>query len=82
MNKTEIELVSRLVNRFDKGSLKQGWLLEGETLQLQKLNEGQQAHNLAEKYPSIFESDQLMYRLVKLKLLDNLAARKLIEGKG
>lgn len=65
MNKTQKILIDRLINRVSTGNLKQGWTLtiglpkmphEKDTifLSLQKLNEGNQAHKLAEKYPDIF----------------------------
>ncbi len=81
MNKTQVELVSRLVNRFSTGSVKQGWSLTNSDkifLSLQKLNEGNQAHYLAEKYPEIFTVDQKAWRLVTLTLLDDLKARALL----
>lgn len=84
MNKTQYNLISRLVNRFDKGSLKQGWTLTDPKtgnpfLSLQKLNEGNQAHHLKDKYPEIFETKQISFRLVILELKDDLKAREILK---
>lgn len=84
MNKTQKELISRLINRGHfLGSIKQGWTITQPInntnifMSLQKLNEGQQAHNLAEKYPDIFKAEQRAWRLVILFLLDETKARNL-----
>jgi hypothetical protein len=81
MNKTQVELISRLVNRYNTGSLKQGWTLTNANsifLSLQNLSEGNQAHKLAEKYPEVFASCQKAFRLVNLTLIDDLKARELL----
>ena len=82
MHKTQVELTSRLVNRYCTGSHKAGWTLTVSKdlimLSLQKLNEGEQAHRLAEKYPDIFQASQVNFRLVNLKLMDDLKARELL----
>lgn len=85
MNKTQLELVSRLINRASNGSLKAGWTLTNSKdcifLSLQKLNEGNQAHALAEKYPHLFSASQVSFRLVNLKLLDDSKAREKFKGR-
>lgn len=91
MNKTQIELISRLINRHSTGSYKLGWTLtvslpkmphDKDTvfLSLQKLNEGNQAHKLAEKYPNLFRSEQVNFRLVNLFLLDDSRVREQFKG--
>ena len=87
MNKTSISLISRLVNRYDTGGAKHGWTLtvpnkDTPFLSLQKLNEGNAAHKLADAFPDIFSADQKQWRLVVLRLLDETKARALIQGKG
>jgi hypothetical protein len=80
MNKTQVELISRIVNLKDS-NIKKGWSRTGRTLRLQKLNEGDQAHKLAEKYPSLFKSAQLAWKLVTLELIgDENKAMELIKG--
>ena len=84
MKKTQVELASRLVNRFNRGSYKEGWSLTEPVkgnpfLTLQKLNEIEQAHKLAEKYPLIFKSESRAWRLTHLTLLDDLKARELLK---
>lgn len=80
MNKTQLELINRLVNRYSTGSYKLGWTLTNNKdavfLSLQKLNEGNQAHKLAEKYPSLFRAEQVNFRLVNLTMLDDLKVRE------
>lgn len=80
MTKTQVELISRIVNMRDS-NLKKGWTRTGRTLKLQKLNEGDQAHKLAEKYPQLFKSSQLAWKLVTLELIgDENKAMELIKG--
>jgi hypothetical protein len=87
MNTTQLILVSRLINRYDRGSIKRGWTLTLPSdkappfLSLQKLNEGEQAHKLAQKFPEIFRAEQKQWRLVNLTLLDDEKARKIALGK-
>ena len=68
LNKTQEKLVSRL-DGISSGNLKNGWTKTNNTLSLQKLNEGEQAHKLAEKYPEKYKSEQLSWRLVRLTKL-------------
>lgn len=82
MNKTQKELTSRLINRASTGSYKQGWTLTQPFkgmpfLSLQKLNEIEQAHKLAEKYPLVFKTESRAWRLVHLTLLDEVLGRDL-----
>lgn len=80
INKTQVELISRIVN-LKTSSLKNGWTRTDRTLKLQKLNEGNQAHKLAEKYPQLFKSSQLAWKLVSLELVgDENKAMELIKG--
>jgi hypothetical protein len=84
MNKTQCELVTRLVNRYLQGSAKEGWTLTVSKdlifLTLQKLNEINQAYNLADKYPDIFRIDSKSWRNVNLFLLDDQKARNLLSS--
>lgn len=84
MNKTQVELFNRLVNRASIGSIKNGWTLTmpkggNPFLRLQKANEGQQAHMLAQKYPDVFAAKQISFKLVDLELLDETKARSLVK---
>ena len=85
MVKTQIKIISRLVNRYNKGSAKEGWTLRENNgkpfLALQKLNEINQAYKLEEKYPDMFKTESKLFSLVYLFLLDDLKARALIVNK-
>lgn len=83
LKKTQLELVSRLVNRYNTGNIKQGWSLTTPShgapfLSLQKLNEGNSAHKLAELFPNVFSAEQKAWRLVILRLENDSEARKLL----
>lgn len=69
LNKTQTILVERLNDLHGSGSYKAGWTKTNNVLSLQKLNEGEQAHRLAEKYPDLYKTEQVSFRLVKLTKL-------------
>ena len=81
MNKTQKELISRIVNRSVNSSGR-GWAFTNAIqpfLHLFTLNEGNQALKLAEAYPKVFSANYCGWRLVSLKLLDETKARELIK---
>jgi hypothetical protein len=70
MNKTQTLLIERLEGKHGQGSLKNGWIRYNDgSISLQKLNEGDQALKLAEKYPDKFQATYKAWRLVSLKKL-------------
>jgi hypothetical protein len=70
INKTQQLLIERLDGKFGTGNLKQGWTLTNSKdcrfISLQKLNEGEQAHCLAENFPDKYKTKQIAFRLVHL----------------
>lgn len=85
MNKTQKSLLNRVLNYEGLGSSKVGWTLTAlhewkSFLCLQKLNDGQQAHKLAEKYPDIFRAEQKSFRLVILYVMNESKAHLLREN--
>ena len=84
LQKTQHELVSRLVNRFNTGGAKYGWTLTqpkncAPFLTLQKLNEGNAAGKLAAKYPDVFQHKCSAWRLEYLFLINDEKARELLK---
>lgn len=80
MNKTQLQLISRLLNK-ERGSVKVGWTLtipsNGQPIfiSLQKLSEINQAGKLADTYPDIFKFEMKMWRLANLILINETKAR-------
>jgi hypothetical protein len=70
MNKTQQKIIERMTNMHGQGSYKLGWHLTNGILTLHNLNDGEQAHKLAEKYPNRFKVTQVSFRLVKIEFIN------------
>jgi len=73
MNKTQQKIIERLAGMHGTGNLKQGWTFCDGVLSLQNHLDGNQAHKLAEKYPERFETSQVSFRLVKIRIINEAA---------